>query len=129
MRHIQLVAERSSHRLNMIRLFRHHLRAQCLRLRRISLETPAIGEGQPLEHSFLSEFDHVTEPALLVGWRILDVPPARSVREGLGGGLRRGRGLSAGTWRWLLRLTRPIREGAEACQRQTDTGQEYGQTD
>ena len=60
----------------MIGLFPHHLRALRLRLRRVCLETLAGRARLPLEHPFLGELDHVTEPAVFVGWRILDVPAA-----------------------------------------------------
>src|SRR5262249_10570893 len=81
MRHIQFMAEGSSHRLNMAGLFPHHLRAQRLCLRRIGLETLTVLTRLPLQHSFFRELDHVAEPTVFVGRRILDVSPAWSVRE------------------------------------------------
>src|ERR1051326_8713532 len=86
MRHIQSVPQRPTHGLNMIALFTHYLRAQGLRLRRISLKTLTGNSCLSLEYSFLGELDHVTEPAVIVGWRILGVPRRRSVRETCGRG-------------------------------------------
>src|SRR5262245_32987998 len=80
-RHIQVVTEGSSHRLNMAGLFPHHLRAQRLCLRRIGLKTLTVLTRLPLQHSFLRELDHVAEPAVIVGGRILHVTRGHSVSK------------------------------------------------
>src|SRR5262245_51139485 len=81
MRHIQFMAEGSSHRLNMAGLFPNHLRAQRLCLRRIDLETLTVLTRLPLQHSFLRELDHVSESAVFVGRRILHVTRGHSVSK------------------------------------------------
>ena len=83
--------------------------------------------GLAVEHSFLVELNHVTEPALAVGWCILDVTPAPSVGEGVRGRLLCRGGFPAGTLRRLLRLARRIRERSKPGQRQTNAGEEDGQ--